>query len=340
TQTWYYPSPADCLLCHTPAASYVLGVKTRQLNGSFTYPSGTNDNQLRTLNHLGLLYPAIDEATISNLVALAPLTNTSLPLVDRARSYLDANCAPCHRPGGGGPTFDARYDTALTNQNLINGILAKGNLGFDNAEVIVPKDVWRSVLYDRMNSLDPSIKMPRLARNVVDTNSLAVVAAWINSLPGTPALAPPTISPNGGSFNGSVNVSLLAPSTNVALYYTLDGSLPTTNSIHYTAPFSLSSNATVNANAFASGFNNSVAASAVFSILPNLVFSAPATLANGTFQVQLSGAAGKSYVLQGSTDLVTWVPLSTNVPVASPFTLSDPGATNYPHRFYRAIQLP
>ena len=78
--------------------------------------------------------------------------------------------------------------------------------------------------------------MPPLARNLIDTNAVAVMAAWINSLPGTPALAPPTIAPNGGTFAPSVNVTLQSTNSGAALYYTLDGSLPTTNSFLYATP--------------------------------------------------------------------------------------------------------
>jgi hypothetical protein len=62
--------------------------------------------------------------------------------------------------------------------------------------------------------------------------------------------------------------------------------------------------------------------------------------ANGTMQLQLSGLAGKDYVLQSSTNLSSWISIGTNVPVATPFYMTDPAATNFPNRFYRAVQQP
>lgn len=337
-QNWYYPSPADCLTCHTPVASYVLGVNTRQLNGVETYPAaGVPDNQLRTLNRLGLFYPSFDEAAIANFEQLSSVTNQNTSLVQRARSYLDANCAQCHQPGGTGITFDARYDTPLTNQNIINATAAF-SLGYDNAKLVAPSDIWRSVLYDRIDTVESAIKMPPLARNTIDTNAVPAIAQWINSLGGTPALAPPLLSPAGGAFTNQVTLTLQPPDPNATIYYTLDGTLPTTNSLLYTGPFNLTLSATVEANAFESNYVNSVAVSGVFTIFPPLYsFLAPIYLTNGLFQMEYWAPTGKTYILQTSTDLVHWTPLNTNVPSTAPFVLADPGAMAAPDRFYRVV---
>ena len=103
---WAYPSRTDCLFCHTANAGFVLGVKTRQLNGDFEFPgfgkgSGTSDNQLRSWSHVGMFRQLIPEADIRKYDRLVSVANTSATLEHRVRSYLDSNCAHCHRPGGG-----------------------------------------------------------------------------------------------------------------------------------------------------------------------------------------------------------------------------------------------
>ena len=312
TQTWYYPSPADCLTCHTPVANYVLGVNTRQLNGNLTYPAtGNTDNQLRTLNRLGFFYPAFNETDITNYAALSALTNVGASFEQRSRSYLDANCAQCHQPGGTGITFDARYDTPLAAQNITN-YPAQFSLGFDNACVVKDMDIWRSMIYQRMNTTNAATKMPTLARNLIDTNAVQVLTAWINSLPGTPALPPPTITPDGGAFGQSITVTLQASDTNAIVYYTLDGTLPTTNSARYSAPFLLTNSVALEANEFETNFNNSVAAGALFDIEP-LSFTSVGFASGDIFQLQLSGVAGSNYVLQATTNFINWTPLVTNV---------------------------
>jgi hypothetical protein len=42
----------------------------------------------------------------------------------------------------------------------------------------------------------------------------------------------------------------------------------------------------------------------------------------------------------GSTNLINWADISTNTPLAMPFTFSDTNAGNFKRRFYRALQGP
>jgi hypothetical protein len=53
-QVWHYPSRAECMVCHSRAANFVLGLCTLQMNKENAY-GGVTDNQLRTLEHLGIL---------------------------------------------------------------------------------------------------------------------------------------------------------------------------------------------------------------------------------------------------------------------------------------------
>jgi PA14 domain/Chitobiase/beta-hexosaminidase C-terminal domain/Bacterial Ig domain len=185
TQTWYYASPADCLTCHTPVAGYVLGVSTRQLNGNFTYSAtGKTDNQIRTLNRLGLFSPAISETRIAGFPKVSALTDLKVPLEDRVRSYLDVNCGECHRPGGVG-NYDARYDTPLADQHIVN-VPAAVTLGIADARIVMPGDTGRSVIYQRITSTVSTVKMPLLSHNLVDSRAAQAISDWISSLPANP----------------------------------------------------------------------------------------------------------------------------------------------------------
>ncbi len=124
TQNWFFPGKQDCLTCHTPASGGVLGLKTRQLNGDFKYPGGVTANQLETLGHVGIFDDAFEDRKIFHYPRLFNITNGAAALQLRVRSYLDANCSMCHRPGGASAFFDARFETPLKQQNLVNGPVA------------------------------------------------------------------------------------------------------------------------------------------------------------------------------------------------------------------------
>jgi mono/diheme cytochrome c family protein len=263
TQQWYYPSRADCLTCHTANAGLVLGVKTRQLNRDFKFPSGVTENELHAWNQLGLFDTNFSDADINNFPKLAHADDASRSLEDRARSYLDANCANCHRPRGTVAFFDARYDAPLAQQNLLQGrVLIDERI--DSPRVIAPNDIWRSILFMRANTTEP-FKMPQLARNTIDEQGMNLLRQWIESLPGPSVLPPPEISPRGGNFDKPVEV-VLKSEPGATIRYTIDGTVPTTSDLLYEKPVPLTGPTILRAKAFKPGCTKSITAQEIFLI--------------------------------------------------------------------------
>lgn len=179
-QTWTYPASGLCYLCHTPTAGFVLGPKTRQLNGSFDYPGGRSDNQLRTWNALQMFTPGLEESAIAGYPKTCRIDDPEASPDDRVRSYLDANCAACHQPGGTGAGWDARYETPLAGQGILNGQV-RNNLGIPDARLVFPGDVAKSMMHRRMASDSPTERMPPVTRNLPDAAALELLEAWIKS---------------------------------------------------------------------------------------------------------------------------------------------------------------
>ena len=188
-QTWRYPSRSECQQCHNTTANQVLGLRTAQLNRPQYYPStGATSNQLDTLGSLGLF--ATPLASSATLPAAKSVHTVTATLETRVKSYLSSNCAHCHRPGGQGRgTFDTQFDTTMASANIVDGLLAD-DLGIPNARVIAPQSLARSVMYQRMDAIGGA-QMPPLARNVVDTDAVALFAAWIAAANTNPGPAAP-----------------------------------------------------------------------------------------------------------------------------------------------------
>ncbi|HEV2700428.1 MAG TPA: chitobiase/beta-hexosaminidase C-terminal domain-containing protein [Steroidobacteraceae bacterium] len=263
-QTWYYPSRENCLTCHNARAGGVLGLKTRQLNRPLTYPSGVTDNELRTLNHLHLLEPAVSDAQLATLPTLSALDDGSRSIEDRARSYLDANCAHCHRPGGTVAYFDARYTTPLAKQELVDGPILI-NEGIDRPHVIAPHDIWRSIAYMRADTND-AIRMPPIARETIDVQGMQVLRDWIDSMPGKNVLVPPKITPEGGTFAATTTVRLSSPDPGAQIRYTVDGSVPGPQDLLYSGPITISAATVLRARAYKEGMTRSITSESVFII--------------------------------------------------------------------------
>ena len=79
-------------------------------------------------------------------------------------------------------------------------------------------------------------------------------------------VATPTFSPTGGTYTSAQSVTISCATVGAEIYYTTNGSVPTTGSTKYTGAISVSSTTTINAIAVKDGMINSKVFSATFTI--------------------------------------------------------------------------
>jgi PKD repeat protein len=61
---------------------------------------------------------------------------------------------------------------------------------------------------------------------------------------------------------------------------------------------------------------------------------------SGAIRLQLTGDPARTYLVEGSTNLVDWIPITSIAPIAGAAEFDDPGAGNLRFRFYRAVLAP
>lgn len=110
----------------------------------------------------------------------------------------------------------------------------------------------------------------------------------------------PTLSLAAGAYTGTQSVTISDTTPGAVIYYTTDGTIPTAASTVYTGAISISSTATLNAIALASGCTPSATATATYTITqPTINFSNGFATANG---LQLNGKSTLSSTALQLTD--------------------------------------
>jgi uncharacterized repeat protein (TIGR03806 family) len=175
------PNTNDCKRCHmNNSVISLIGPKARNLN--FTL-SGHSENQLSEWVKQGKL------SGLPNLSEVAKLPDWKdsirYSVTERARAYLDANCAHCHTKGGDAMNTGLFLEYQQNDPShlgvLKSPVSAGGGAGGLNYD-IVPGKAAQSILAYRMNSTEPGTAMPELARTVIHKEAVNLIVEWINKM--------------------------------------------------------------------------------------------------------------------------------------------------------------
>ena len=133
----------------------MLGPKARSLTAAVA-----DNNQLRTWMDQGLL---VAEIAIDQVAVLPDAFDLSYGVTQRARAYMDVNCAHCHRPDNTtySGRLDLRYETSFEDSGI---------------------ESYADEIVFRISTNIPSMFMPRLGTGAMHPEGVALINMYIESL--------------------------------------------------------------------------------------------------------------------------------------------------------------
>jgi uncharacterized repeat protein (TIGR03806 family) len=176
------PNMNQCKGCHLKGDAVMpIGPSARQLNGEYHYQQGKM-NQLVHWQKLNVIeaLPAI--AQVPQLVSY---DDEQVSVDQRARAWLEINCAHCHRADG--PAKNSGLHLLANEKDLARLGVGKapvaagkgsGGLLYD----IVPGKPDESILQFRIESVHPGIMMPELGRSITHVEGVELVRKWISEM--------------------------------------------------------------------------------------------------------------------------------------------------------------
>lgn len=180
------PSQNQCTRCHVDSSP--VGPKARVLNERYDYDGdGTpEENQLVHWEAEGKLTGLPEDlGTVDRIPVWDDEADGTL--AERARGYLDTNCAHCHKMSGqaGSTSLWLGWDQDPMGLNfgicktpIAAGIVATGGRSHD----IIPGAPADSILMYRMESTLPAAAMPEIGRSIVHDEGNALIREWIAAM--------------------------------------------------------------------------------------------------------------------------------------------------------------
>jgi len=180
---YYIPNMNQCKGCHNKGEKMEpIGPSARQLSGKVTF-NGEHDIQLTHWAKEGKLTGLPVSEDLPKAVVWNDPSSGSVD--ERARLWLDINCAHCHQPKGPAST-SGLFLRAGEIDPLRLGIrktpVAAGRGSGDLQYGILPGQPDKSILVYRMESKDPGVMMPELGRSLAQKEAIALIRQWIKEM--------------------------------------------------------------------------------------------------------------------------------------------------------------